>query len=158
MKNQIYYILLPLIILTAPLCTSGQSQDTLTMHKSRIYSGGEPIFLKRALNLMKPYEDAYAEMSKARVNYDAANIFGFIGGFLIGWPIGTAIGGGDPNWILAGAGVGAIAIAIPLTSAGNKRARRAVELYNARVNATAYREYELRLGTTKNGFGLQLTF
>lgn len=29
-------------------------------------------------------------------------ILSYAGGFMIGWPIGTAIGGGKPAWALAG--------------------------------------------------------
>ena len=38
------------------------------------------------------------------------------GGFLIGWPLGTALAGGDPNWTLAAIGAGCVAIAIPRPS------------------------------------------
>ena len=37
----------------------------------------------------------------------------------VGHSIGTAIGGGDPEWALAGVGAGLIAVAIPISSSAN---------------------------------------
>ena len=40
-------------------------------------------------------------------------LLGGIGGFLVGWTLGTALGGGDPDWTVAGVGAGFIALSIP---------------------------------------------
>lgn len=63
-------------------------------------------------------------MRKAKSNYDPAMVLGVIGGALVGWPLGTAIGGGDPNWTLAAIGDACIIGSIPLGSAFNKHAIR----------------------------------
>lgn len=57
-------------------------------------------------------------------------IFSYAGGFMIGWPIGTAIGGGDPNWGIAAAGVGCVLLSIPLANGYKKNAKEAVSIYN----------------------------
>lgn len=49
-----------------------------------------------------------------------ATAFGLVGGAFIGFPVGQAIGGGDPVWEVALIGVGALAIAIPLSVSANK--------------------------------------
>ena len=58
-------------------------------------------------------------------------ILSYAGGFMIGWPIGTAIGGGKPAWALAGIGGGLVAVAIPLSISSNKKMETAVRQYNA---------------------------
>ena len=98
-------------------------------------------------------------MAKARTNNTIGSIFSFIGGGLIGWQIGAAVGGGEPNWAVAGVGAGIIAVAIPFNTAFNKNSQRAVELYNAGLNAGSYNQQpELKLGFTGSGLGLQLNF
>ncbi len=73
---------------------------------------------------------AYDEMRLAKKNYDWGYGFGFAGGFLVGWPLGTAVFGGKPNWALAGIGAGLIGVSIPFSSAFNRHAKRAVRIFN----------------------------
>lgn len=51
---------------------------------------------REVLNIMQGDDEAYAAFKKAKSNYDGATVLGVVGGFMVGWPIGTAIGGGDP--------------------------------------------------------------
>jgi hypothetical protein len=85
---------------------------------------------KEVLATMEPNTEAFNAFKKAKSNYDAANVFGFIGGFMIGWPLGTAVAGGDPEWGIAAGGAAFALIAIPLTSSFKKHAKNAVDLYN----------------------------
>jgi len=108
-----------------------------------------PKKLKRALQYD---EEAFAVLKKARGNYGFATVLSFAGGFLIGWPIGTAIGGGDPNWVLAGIGGGLLLATIPLAIAYDKGAKRAVTIYNKNLSQVS----GLRLTTSE--YGLSLVF
>lgn len=74
-------------------------------------------------------------MKKAQSSNSIANVMGFIGGGLIGWPIGTAIGGGDAQWALASAGAALVAIAIPISYGAHKKAKKAVEIYNSGISS-----------------------
>jgi hypothetical protein len=47
---------------------------------------------------MQYNQEAYNEFKKAKSSYDAVQVVGFVGGFLIEWPVGTALRGGDPQW------------------------------------------------------------
>ena len=93
-------------------------------------------------------------MRKAKSNYDPAMVLGVIGGALVGWPLDTAIGGGDPNWTLAAIGGACIIGSIPLGSAFNKHAIRTTDLYNGKELTPA--SAQLYLGPTNNGLGLAL--
>lgn len=55
-------------------------------------------------------------------NYNAAQVIGFAGGFLVGRPLGTALAGGDANRGLA-AGGALILCSIPLTVSFKKTRR-----------------------------------
>lgn len=110
-------------------------------------------------NLVKNNPEAAALMDKAKTNNTIGTIFGFIGGGLIGWQFGSAIGGGEPNWAAAGVGAGLIGISIPFNAGYNKNSQRAVELYNAGLNASSNNQQpELKLGFSGSGLGLKLKF
>ena len=81
---------------------------------------------------MQYNQEAYNEFKKAKSSYDAVQVVGFVGGFLIEWPVGTALRGGDPQWGLAGVGAGLILISIPLSSGFSTHAIKAVEIYKWR--------------------------
>ncbi|MFN0016090.1 MAG: hypothetical protein ACKVU2_16225 [Saprospiraceae bacterium] len=119
---------------------------------------GKNLSPKQLHEMVASIPEANQSMEKARSNYTTANIFGFIGGFLVGWPLGTAIGGGDPNWGLAGIGAGFIVLSIPFSSAYNKHAKNAVNLYNSGPKHTGLPETELHIGMTDHGMGLRLTY
>jgi hypothetical protein len=97
---------------------------------TRFFQDDRLLKPKDVLNAMAPNDEAFNLFKKAKSNYDAAQVFGFIGGFMIGWPLGTAIAGGDPQWGIAAGGAGALLLSIPFSSAFNKHARNAVEIYN----------------------------
>jgi hypothetical protein len=83
----------------------------------------------------------------------------YTGGALIGIPVGTAIGGGTPNWALAGVGAGLVGIGIWLEVVDNKR--NYALLSNDKTAADLYassRRVRLNLAASANSIGLQLQF
>lgn len=90
---------------------------------------------RMVLEIMKDNPLAYAEFKKAKTNLDAASVIGFAGGLLIGFPIGTAIAGGEPEWGLAAGGLGLILASIPLTSAFKNHALNALDNYNGSLSS-----------------------
>jgi len=96
----------------------------------RFTQEGTPLTMKQMVTIMEPNADAGPLMAKARNQYVWTSVLGGAGGFFIGYPLGTALGGGDPNWTLAAVGAGIIAVAIPIGSAANRNAKQAVDLYN----------------------------
>lgn len=99
---------------------------------------------------------AYEEMKRAKSNYSAATVMGAIGGFLVGWPLGTAIAGEKPNWTMAGIGACFVGVSIPLAVLYTKQAKNAVDMHNQKVRQIPYNNYNLGIGITGNGFGLRI--
>ena len=91
---------------------------------------GKTLTYSKMLEQMQSNPEAYNYMKKASDNVGLATVFSYAGGFLLGWPIGTAMGGGKPNWSLAGVGGALLCITIPISSSINKNAAKAVALYN----------------------------
>jgi hypothetical protein len=99
---------------------------------------GKELNVKNMQEIMKGNQEALDLITSAKSNQTWALILGTAGGALVGFPVGTAIGGGEPEWALAGAGAALIVASIPIVKGFNKKAKRAVELYNAETSSTAY--------------------
>lgn len=144
--------------------TFGQTiTDTITLKKAggeyQFYQGEQCLSMKQLVSAMKPNEQAYKQIKSAQASYTIAMVFSYVGGFLIGWPIGTAIGGGDPNWAMAGIGAGCIAVAIPLSHRVNIKTKQAVDTYNGGLQTSSFWDKsELNLSMTANGIGLSFRF
>ncbi|MEO7033359.1 MAG: hypothetical protein ABI548_05815 [Polyangiaceae bacterium] len=94
---------------------------------------GRLIDPKSMLETLESEPRAEAAVSRARTLETIALIFGAVGGGLVGWPLGQAIGGeAHPKWALAGVGAGAIVVAIPFTIGAGSSMTSAVKAHNAR--------------------------
>ena len=137
-----YFIRLSVILLHCLIAVTSFSQN-LTMHHT--FGGTRfeyhkdtstfTVSPKQVTDIMRDDPLASAEFKKARSSYSAAGVFGFVGGALIGFPIGTAIAGGEPEWGLAVAGGALIIASIPLSKAFRRHAEGAVDLYNKKHTA-----------------------
>lgn len=97
-------------------------------------------------------------MKKARNKGNVSAVFSGAAGFLIGWPLGTAIAGGKPNWALAGIGAGLLVVGIPISAASTREAKRAVRIYNDDLKKEALTQFDLKIGLTGTGLSAKLTF
>jgi hypothetical protein len=135
--------------------------DTIEVKKSLgpvFYQHGKALKPRQLLEITRTNTEAYKEMKDAKAHNDFSSVFGFAGGFLIGWPIGSALAGGDPNWTLAAIGAGCVVIAIPLSIAGSKHAKKAVEIYNNGLKQTGRTHVDFNLGFSGNGPGIRMIF
>ena len=144
------------------LVSFSQNQTDSIMVEKRIGSvftqNGKVLKVRQLLEITKVNPDAYAKMKVAQTNNTAASIFAVAGGFLVGWTLGTAIGGGDPNWVLAGVGGGLIAIGIPFSIGFNKNAKEAVSIYNGGLQEPETTKLKLNFGVSNNGIGIRVAF
>ncbi|NEN24527.1 hypothetical protein G3O08_13550 [Cryomorpha ignava] len=148
-----------LLFILSSISVSAQTKSIDPTAKKGVFEqNGMRLTPKQLLKITESNPEAYQEMKKAKENYDFANVLGFIGGGLIGWPIGTAIGGGEPHWILAGVGGAVLLCIIPLSNGYNNRSMNAVEMYNSGLVQSQYKVPSFKLGSTQNGIGLLISF
>jgi hypothetical protein len=122
------------------------------------YQNGEKLTSRQLTNILKNNNDAFNLMKSAKSNFTWATILGVSGGALVGFPIGTAVGGGDPKWELAGAGAALILVAIPILNNYNKKSKAAVDLYNSvfqTVSASFQPEFNLNFKGTSLGITMK---
>jgi ABC-type antimicrobial peptide transport system permease subunit len=139
------------------------SNDSISMRKVYggyvFYQGNSRLNMNQLVMAMENNEQAYQEIKSAKSTYTIASIIGFAGGFMVGWPIGTLIGGGEPNWTMAGIGAGLIVVSIPISESFNKKARKAVNTFNVTTQTSSFWDKnELNFSMTENGIGLTLNF
>jgi hypothetical protein len=142
-------------------CLAQYQSDSITVKKglgTTFLQNDRRLKPKELLVITKANPAAFKEMKIAKSNYDASSVFGFVGGFLVGWPIGTALGGGEPNWTMAGIGAGLIVVSIPFSSAYSKRAKNAIGIYNGGLRGTTGAKVKFNLGLTHNGLSLKMRF
>jgi hypothetical protein len=138
-------------------------KDTIVTKKVfggyQFYQNEARLTMGQMVRIMKPNDMAYEEIKSAQTNNTISTVLGGVGGFMFGWSVGTALGGGEPNWTLAGIGAGLAIISIPLSKKSANQAISAVRLYNeGMLTSSVYGKPNLLLGTTPDGVGLTLRF
>lgn len=128
--------------------------------ETEFYQNGFRINSRTAELALRTNQKAFQLYQKSNSLANGSTLFGAIGGVLIGWPVGTAIGGGDPVWELAAVGAGFTVISAVIFSSAQKNAKSAVELYNSGLASSYYQkpETEIRLVATPAQLGFSISF
>ncbi|HVF82459.1 MAG TPA: hypothetical protein VM884_11010 [Flavisolibacter sp.] len=108
--------------------------------------------------MMELNPQASTLIKSVRTNNTWATISGSIGGFMVGYPLGVASGGGIANWTMAGIRGGLIVTTIRISVKANKQAKGALVAYNETQKSTPLRETEFKLHFTDNGIGVPMHF
>ena len=136
--------------------------DTIQMKKTfggyQYLQNGSTLKYRELENILRSNELAYSQIKSSRSSRTLATILGAAGGFMIGWPIGTAIGGGDANWTLAAIGAGAAAASIPFSISANRKIKNAVHTYNSGYKSSSLQKAQLNLQLSGSGVGLAYRF
>ncbi len=120
---------------------------------------GDKLKLNQLAYTMKHEVPDYQQVKPAKSTSTFALILSSVGGFLVGWPIGTAIAGGDPNWTLAAIGAGLIVISIPFYQSAKSKARQGINTSDGELQTSSiWDKSELNFSVTGNGIGLVLSF
>jgi hypothetical protein len=119
---------------------------------------GRILTEKRLINITRVNDEAYQEMKISKNNSNIAKVVGFLGGAMVGWPLGAATAGKKMDWNLFGIGAGLIAVSIPFSLASIRHAKKAVKIYNEGINQTSLHAIEFNMAVTVNGIGIVMTF
>ncbi|MCC7332984.1 MAG: hypothetical protein IT232_10305 [Flavobacteriales bacterium] len=134
-------LLLTLLLFTETSLKAQESTDTIQINKTFFGTvfklNDKPLKPKQINNMMKNYPEAYDEMTKARDLHIASDIIGGVGGFLVGWSVGSAVSGGkiSPNMFRLGAVL--IGVSIPFHIFYDKKTTKVVRNYNQHIVSTS---------------------
>lgn len=153
-----------LIIMFACIMTTFSQNSTDSINKVLLKDG---VRYEQAGKLLNSYDfKKIFSTNKTSLKYfrnaqtlgGFANVFGYAGGFCIGYPVGYALAGGQMNWSVFATGCGFILLAIPISVAGNNKLKMAIDTYNGNLKPeTGSNQLDVKLGFTQNGIGLTLT-
>jgi hypothetical protein len=129
---------------------------------TEFYQNNLKLNFQQLEQAVKTNPEALEKVKAAKGNNILASIISIPGGFLIGYPLGQAMAGGEPNWLMAGIGAGLVLVSIPISLAAKKRAIEGVEIYNSSLNDVSYKndtnKPEFSFGTTSEGVGVRMRF
>lgn len=121
--------------LTTLVLASAIGQKKLTMYKtfgSVVYQMDTlTLSSKQLMMVLKENPEAYNEFKFAKSKSTISSVMGFTGGLLIALPLVTAVAGGQPEWIYAGAGTALVLASIPFYFSYRGHALNALDIYNA---------------------------
>jgi len=143
------------------MCSAQKINSEKVFAGYKFTQNGKGVNINQLAKIVSDDLEAKKLMRSAKSNVQMGTILAGVGGFLIGWPVGSAIGGGEPNWLLAAGGVLAAGIGLPLSNSGYKRAREAVRIYNNSLEKpTGSNKFkpQFEIATTQNGIGLLMRF
>ncbi|MBZ0243734.1 MAG: hypothetical protein K8F24_11000 [Bacteroidales bacterium] len=156
-----FTFILAFLIVSVAAAFGQSTADSISLIKSfgtyKFYQGENRLTMKQLTTKLESNEQAFMELKSAKSVFVTTYIFGIAGGYFIANPLGTAIGGGEPNWALAGIGAALIVVTITLNQSFNNKAKQAVDTYNSGLGKSAFWDKtELKLSLTGDGIGLTL--
>ena len=151
-----------LLLVMAGMSMSQNSADSIQIRKINggdifVYQG-KRLKPKELVNITQSNDEARKLMHTAKNNYDLGVGFGSVGGFMIGFPIGGALAGGEMNWALFATGAVLTVAAIGFSVKYKKVARHAVKVYNQGLSPPTSSSGELWFGVRGQEFVLRATF
>lgn len=92
-----FLLLLAFTFATVWVCQAQQIETKKVLGGYKYMQAGKTLSMGALVNTLAPYPQASKLIKQARSNNTLASVLGLAGGALIGFPLGTAAGGGDPN-------------------------------------------------------------
>lgn len=144
----------------AKVMGNATDNDTIWIKGGSFWLGGRKLGARGILTILEGTPAARDKAAKARSNYNAAQIIGFVGGALIGWPVGQALAGKqEPQWgLAAGGAVLLIGAGIPLSIGFKNHVRKAISSYNQKTSATGSSGLSFQFQPGINGGTLVVRF
>ena len=153
-----------LVTMGIALCQGSGGKEPIQVEKKFAgykftYQGTEIKKASELRPIVQGVPEAVAAVDKSEAYNGGAMALAAVGGSLIGWPVGEAIGGSDdPKWVLAGAGAAVTTVAIVLGVQGVKQAKRAVDIYNVGVGQSGEDSANPRLVLGPGGVSILFRF
>ena len=146
-----------LFILAAALTVSFvQAQSELT-YKGGVMQDGTRLTPVKVREVMSGNSEALKTYNSGQALGTAGIIFSGIGGGLIGWDLGTRLGGGEGNGTLLAVGAAGIGVGLVFAFIGDANVKKSVTLYNSKLSGNTL-SYQVNFGFTQTGVGFSMRF
>ena len=145
-------------------CVGQNPQDSLKVggrkFNPKITQNEQELDLYELDSLCEGNQEASRYLRKANTNHAISNVLGVLSGGAIGFSFVTILTE-QPNWVLAGSGVGLFIVSIPFTAWYSTNVRKVARSFNSRLDSRASSgEPNISWGIafSERGVGLQLRF
>ena len=140
--------------------------DSLIINNSKgeikCYRNGVLMTTNDFISLFKNNPTALKEMKIARADYKTGVFFSYLGGFVFGFCLGSAMSGEKVDytwWWTLGVSAAIGGSGIIIYNSGIKHHRKAIGIYNSSSSTTGSNNFQiLKFGLTSNGIGLKYSF
>lgn len=147
-----------LMCLLVVISIQGATAQELTMYKTfggvRFEYDSTIVSPRQVSEILSIDPVAEDDFKKARMNSGVAGVLGFAGGFLLAFPLGTAVAGGVPEWGLAAGGAVLLLASLPFNRTFKIRAGTALDHYNKGRSTSRLSTPEVNV----TGLGLRVTW
>ena len=135
------------------------ASDTIAVEKNRFYYHGLQIESMRQMkSIVANDELAFKEVKKARVVAGFSEVISYIGGFAIGYELGSMIYGRFNPYVFGG-GIAVAGLGIGLGYLANSQLKKGAAIYNENLGKTSCGDpIQLDFGLMPGGLGLTLSF
>ena len=151
LKNLSLFILA--VVLTANFA---QAQSELT-YKGNVMQDGTRLTPANVREIMSENSEALKTFNSGQALGTVGNVFGGVGGGLIGWDLGARLGGGEGNGTLLAIGAVVTGVGLGFALIGYAKVKKSVTLYNSKLNDNSV-SYQINFGFTQTGIGFSMRF
>lgn len=157
--KKVFLTLIALLFVGLASTFAQSASDTIYVEKNKYYYHGMQIESMRQIkSIVVNNELALKEVKKAGVIDGFASVFGYCGGFALGWEIVDIIRGTMNPYILA-SGVGLAAVGLGFSYWAGSHLKKGVAIYNSSLGETSYGgNFKFDFGLVPGGVGLTLSF
>lgn len=126
-----------ILCISTAFSQSASSRDSIDMVNGngftgpRFYKGNTRITMSQVNQLIGQNPQALPYLTKSKTNNIVAIGLGLVGGFFVGYQLGSLLAGKKINGALMGTGIGLIGISIPFGISGSRNLKKALSVYNA---------------------------
>lgn len=140
MKQLIFAFILFFLL---PVCSFCQQEIPSRIEVKNVFGGcnfymsGEKLNNKELLRILSHNDLAYIQIKQAMNHYKWGSVFGYSGGFLLGWELGTLAANNKFSWEIASIGGTLAIISVPLTLSAFKKSKKAIDIFNNSIDKKA---------------------
>ena len=148
-----------LFLLVAAVFTANfaQAQSELIYHKGAIMQDGTKLMPPKVKEVMSGNSEALKTYKSGQIFLGAGTFSSGIGVCMIGWDLGTRLGGGEGNGTLLAVGAVVWGVGLGFVLIGDAKTKKSVTLYNSTLSSNSV-SYQINFGFTPTGVGLSIRF
>jgi hypothetical protein len=156
MKNLVFTLFLALISIAN--CNAQRIELQKTAFGFKCYQNDKKLNKIELNSLLKSNYQAPQLMQSARNTKGLALFIGAIGGIIVGQPLWNKARRNLTNWNYIGLGTGLLIVSIPIVVNANKKAKKAVGLYNSSLTSLEKPNHNPIICLNNNGVGFKISF